>query len=386
MLGSPMALHMLFSWLRLLATSKSSCCHQSRCKAYPGPFPPPPPPGRISLEELGLQGRSDDCSCTTSATCSRCSSEYDYSPALPTSSSASDGSDSGRAACYCSMSNCAMDLNGMVEALPLAGDGAAAEDGGPRPPITYMHIYEDGTLSLGIFCLPARARIPLHNHPGMTVLTRVLYGQLHVQSCDWLEPGGPDRLPREAVNVVDSVFCSADEPVALFPSSGGNIHQFTALTDCAVLDLMSPPYSTEVGGSCTRVVGQADCRLLWSSGTCSAWRFTAARLMRAATHLLEMPGMEPSDALGCQEASITPTFSPTTNTAPRDSQAGRDCSYYRPVPGSAHSLQGEVMLLDGFDPPSDFVIGAGLLPEGRAVGWAQAIHLKTGMRPLTPAA
>lgn len=46
----------------------------------------------------------------------------------------------------------------------------------PRPPITYLPIYEDSNVSLGIFCLPARAKIPLHNHPGMTVLSRCAYG------------------------------------------------------------------------------------------------------------------------------------------------------------------------------------------------------------------
>ncbi|PRW60097.1 dynamin-related 3B-like isoform A [Chlorella sorokiniana] len=133
-----------------------------------------------------------------------------------------------------------------------AMDREAAADAA-RPPITYLLIYEDSRVSMGIFCLPARARIPLHNHPGMTVLSRVLYGRMHVCSYDWAQPEvGPDApLPRRARVVLDATLTAGDQPAILFPSAGGNIHEFTALTDCAVLDLMSPPYSTDEGRDCT---------------------------------------------------------------------------------------------------------------------------------------
>lgn len=81
----------------------------------------------------------------------------------------------------------------------------------------------------------------------MTVLSRVLYGQMHIQSFDWEDSASHSGV----VTVHDKVFTSDDSPVALYPSSGGNIHQFTALTDCAVLDLLSPPYSTDEGRDCT---------------------------------------------------------------------------------------------------------------------------------------
>jgi len=52
-----------------------------------------------------------------------------------------------------------------------------------RPPrvVTYLHVHEDADLSLGIFCLPRGACLPLHNHPNMTVLSR----------CARARPAGP---------------------------------------------------------------------------------------------------------------------------------------------------------------------------------------------------
>jgi hypothetical protein len=54
-----------------------------------------------------------------------------------------------------------------------------------------------------------------------------------------------------AACVADGIFKAPCEPSVLFPRSGGNIHSFTALTPCAILDVLSPPYSEELGRGST---------------------------------------------------------------------------------------------------------------------------------------
>jgi hypothetical protein len=58
-------------------------------------------------------------------------------------------------------------------------------------PVRYLHVYELPThYSAGVFVFPPNAKIPLHDHPGMCVLSRILYGTLSVHSYDWIE--GPE--------------------------------------------------------------------------------------------------------------------------------------------------------------------------------------------------
>ncbi|KAK1665341.1 hypothetical protein QYE76_053500 [Lolium multiflorum] len=134
-----------------------------------------------------------------------------------------------------------------------------------RPKVTYLHFAECPEFSMGIFFLPMSAVIPLHNHPGMTVFSKILLGSMHIKSYDWVKPqAGAGRQATRAPDgsrlaklKTDAVYDASSETVVLYPEDGGNLHRFTATAPCAVLDVMGPPYCHQEGRGCSyyRAVG-----------------------------------------------------------------------------------------------------------------------------------
>lgn len=135
------------------------------------------------------------------------------------------------------------------------------------PTITYLHLHECDKFSIGIFCLPPTSVIPLHNHPGMTVFSKLLFGTMHIKAYDWPNEvdDAPKSMPRLETTArpygesdglqlakvkVNSEFTAPCGTSILYPADGGNMHCFTAKTACAVLDVLGPPYSDPDGRHC----------------------------------------------------------------------------------------------------------------------------------------
>ncbi|CAN6329970.1 unnamed protein product [Urochloa humidicola] len=129
------------------------------------------------------------------------------------------------------------------------------------PTITHTTIYKCPNFSMVILFLPRNAVIPLHNHPGMTVFSKLLLGSMHIKSYDWVDPdsdsssvsssSSSDEQLRLAKLVVDDDFTAPCDTSVLYPTTGGNMHRFTAITPCAIIDILGPPYSIEEDRDCT---------------------------------------------------------------------------------------------------------------------------------------
>ncbi|XP_076938081.1 plant cysteine oxidase 2-like [Bidens hawaiensis] len=145
-------------------------------------------------------------------------------------------------------------------------DGLSPDDFGLRKNLRFIDL--DGTILFTVICqsenfmvyvlfLPENAVIPLHSHPGMTVFSKLLIGDVHMKAYDFvndpnaIDHNGPSSSQLKlACLKEEGVLTAPCETKVLFPTSGGNIHEFTAITPCAILDVAGPPFSREEGRDC----------------------------------------------------------------------------------------------------------------------------------------
>lgn len=147
--------------------------------------------------------------------------------------------------------------------LKMKPNGSQSEH---NPPVTYMHICETESFSMGVFLLNNGASIPLHDHPGMNGMLKVLYGKVSISCFDLLDKPSdqvqseiqfdPPLLPfqkdslRRAVLRSTMWFTHDSSPCILTPERE-NLHQIDTVDGpAAFLDILAPPYDPEDGRDC----------------------------------------------------------------------------------------------------------------------------------------
>lgn len=132
----------------------------------------------------------------------------------------------------------------------------------PSAPVTYMHICETDAFSMGVFLLKTGASIPLHDHPDMNGMLKVLYGKVDIRCYDKLDKASGadaeqerllemqgDAVSRAALRS-SGQFSAQSGPCVLSPAKD-NLHEIDAVDGpAAFLDILAPPYDPDDGRDC----------------------------------------------------------------------------------------------------------------------------------------
>ncbi|XP_076952930.1 plant cysteine oxidase 2-like [Bidens hawaiensis] len=123
--------------------------------------------------------------------------------------------------------------------------------------VIYKVICHADNFLLYLLLLPENAVIPLHGHPGMTVFSKLLLGEVTIKAYDMVDdPDVINQYPSPSPQL--ELACLKEEGVlaipcdtkVLYPNSGGNIHEFKAISPCAIIDVAGPPFSKIEGRDC----------------------------------------------------------------------------------------------------------------------------------------
>ncbi|KAK7901258.1 hypothetical protein WMY93_018027 [Mugilogobius chulae] len=112
-----------------------------------------------------------------------------------------------------------------------------------QAPVTYMNICETDYFSMGVFLLRSGSSIPLHDHPGMHGVLKVLYGKVRINCFDRLDrpspPGAQSSSQRLSVLRSTGEFTPESGPCVLSPDRD-NIHQIDAVDGpTAFMDILA---------------------------------------------------------------------------------------------------------------------------------------------------
>jgi len=127
--------------------------------------------------------------------------------------------------------------------------------------VEYFSVYEDEIVTVGVFIIRSGAKIPLHDHPDMTGIIKVLHGKLEINSYDVinfnLDPSNDSdsnyyTKPLTARKNPPLILSASDKCSLLTPIKS-NIHEVKCINGpAAFLDVLSPPYDSDSGDKVPR--------------------------------------------------------------------------------------------------------------------------------------
>ncbi len=105
----------------------------------------------------------------------------------------------------------------------------------------FEDLHSEEKLHLKLLLVPQGSSIPLHDHPGMSGIIKVVWGRLHLRAFDWAEDYPYSGLSQKHGDLIAD---GKSAPEILLPRYK-NLHTLYAIEDAAFLDIFSPHYYDE---------------------------------------------------------------------------------------------------------------------------------------------
>jgi len=111
---------------------------------------------------------------------------------------------------------------------------------------------ETPNFNVGVFLIPKGNKLPMHNHPDMFVISKVIWGSVQINCYDRKAINDDKHLEEYDVFQVEEkekINLKKNEITILTPNKN-NIHEVTAYEDSAFFDIILPAYEEEENRSC----------------------------------------------------------------------------------------------------------------------------------------
>ncbi|KAF7272719.1 2-aminoethanethiol dioxygenase [Rhynchophorus ferrugineus] len=139
-----------------------------------------------------------------------------------------------------------------------------------KAPVSCIGIFEDDQVSMGIFILKPNGKLPLHNHPQMHGLIKVIAGQVKIVSYS-LNTEKTKEVDQKGIQDDDSVcirhrqkhgivtaeltgvtIANSSSPTCTLEPDFKNLHEIQSLDGpAAFLDILAPPYDYPIARHCS---------------------------------------------------------------------------------------------------------------------------------------